>query len=72
MAKLPESLTTPPTVSAIYERYEARSGEWRREHLGGSQIGRECDRALWYGFRWATAPDFDGRLLRLFDTGHRE
>lgn len=23
-----------------------------RTHLGGSQIGRECNREIWYGFRW--------------------
>lgn len=72
MAKLPESAVTPPTVLSIYERYERTRGEWRREHLGGSQIGKECDRALWYQFRWATRPSFGGRMLRLFDTGQRE
>jgi hypothetical protein len=38
--------------------------------LGGSQIGAECDRAIWYGFRWAYPPEsFSGRMLRLFETG---
>lgn len=72
MATLPPTATTPPTVLAIYEAYRAKRGDWRRAHLGASQIGRECERALWYGFRWAWAPDFPGRVLRLFDTGHRE
>jgi len=35
-------------------------------------IGRECERALWYGFRWATVPNFPGRVLRLFKRGHDE
>jgi hypothetical protein len=38
-----------------------------------STMGNECDRALWYSFRWAHEPErLDGRKLRLFETGHRE
>lgn len=73
MAALPENLGSSPTVAAIYATYEARAAqERRRGYLGGSQIGHECARALWYSFRWALRPTFDGRILRLFDTGHRE
>lgn len=43
-----------------------------RSHLGASQIGKECDRAIWYGFRWACKPKFSGRMLRLFNRGHLE
>ncbi|KAF1711090.1 oxidoreductase [Pseudoxanthomonas kalamensis DSM 18571] len=44
-----------------------------RAYLGASAIGRECDRQLWYGFRWATGGEqFDGRMKRLFNRGHRE
>jgi len=43
-----------------------------RSHLGGSQIGRECSRQIWYGFRWAKRPSFSGRMLRLFQRGHGE
>lgn len=43
-----------------------------RSHLGASQIGKECDRAIWYGFRWAVKPKFKGRMLRLFNRGHLE
>lgn len=60
-----------PIVSAIYEQYEGRYGnEPARTYLGASIIGRECERALWYGFRWAAAEKFDGRKLRLFQSGH--
>lgn len=69
MATLPATVTTPPTVQRIYDRYTAARGEWRRAHLGASQIGKPCDRALWYQFRWATRPEFEGRMLRLFETG---
>ena len=43
-----------------------------RSHMGASLIGGECPRAIWYGFRWATKSNFEGRLLRLFNRGHLE
>jgi hypothetical protein len=43
-----------------------------RNHLGGSQIGRECRREIWYDFRWAAHSDFSPRMLRLFSRGQRE
>lgn len=43
-----------------------------RSHMGASGIGRECARAVWYDFRWATKPAFTGRMLRLFNRGHLE
>ena len=64
--------TTPETVKRIFEHYEAARKNEHRPHLGGSQIGRECSRALWYQFRWAWTPRFEGRMLRLFETGDRE
>ena len=55
-------------------RYWAKRGreETMRGYLGISWLGNPCDRALWYGFRWATAPQFEGRMYRLFNRGHRE
>jgi hypothetical protein len=65
--------TTPLTVQMIYDHYKKqREGKTHRPHLGGSQIGHECSRALWYQFRWAWSPKFEGRMLRLFETGDRE
>lgn len=61
-----------PTVQAIYEDYRAKQKSEHRRHLGGSQIGKECARALWYQFRHMDRPTFDGRMLRLFETGDRE
>lgn len=43
-----------------------------RSHMGASQIGDECARKIWYNFRWATLPNFSGRMLRLFNRGHLE
>lgn len=62
----------PPTVAAIFAHYEARQSAPHRPHLGGSQIGHECDRYLWYQFRWADHATFEGRMLRLFDHGNVE
>ena len=70
MPELPPEPT--PTIDTIYQSYVTSNGDWRRDHLGASIIGRECCRELWYTFRWATNPMFDGRLLRLFATGHSQ
>jgi len=59
------------TVQAIYDSYE-EGRESFRPHLGASLIGRECERELWYTFRWCTVSFHSGRLLRLFETGQLE
>jgi hypothetical protein len=41
-----------PTKAAIFAAYEAEAGDGFREHLGASLIGKDCERALWYDFRW--------------------
>lgn len=70
MATLPNPDTA--TVQAIYTHWQQRLGRVSRR-LGASQIGQECERRLWYSFRWASKGEgFDGRMLRLFDRGHRE
>lgn len=43
-----------------------------RSHMGGSVLGGECGRAMWYGFHWTTKPAFPGRVMRLFNRGHLE
>lgn len=42
-----------------------------RGHLGASIIGKDCWRELWYSFRWFAPRDFEGRMLRLFASGHK-
>lgn len=69
MAKIPAPMNT--TAESIVRWYESRT-EQPRPHLGCSEIGRACDRQLWYSFRWALAKKFPGRILRLFNTGVRE
>lgn len=60
-------------VDSIYALYEQGAREAPRPYLGASIIGGDCERALWYGFRWACpSEEISGRKLRLFETGHRE
>ena len=70
MAALPERPSL--TRDAICAAYEAARDDGFRLHLGASQIGKSCERALWYDFRWATPARFPGRILRLFETGQLE
>jgi len=70
MAVLPE--TQSPTRDAIFAAYEAEADPGFRPHLGASQIGKTCERALWYDFRWTTPAKSPGRILRLFETGQLE
>jgi len=61
------------TVQAIYAYWKQRGdSEQKRGYLGGSAIGEECERKLWYSFRECSAESFEGRLYRLFNRGHRE
>lgn len=69
MTKLPENTKT--TAYKIVEWW-GKKPQGNRPHLGASLIGRECERELWYTFRWAKKPSFDGRMLRLFDRGQKE
>ena len=68
MAAMPEPQHS--TVQAIYRAYEAASADEHRPHLGASQVGHPCERRLWLTFRWAKLERFDGRMLRLFETGN--
>jgi hypothetical protein len=71
MAELPAPV--PHTVNAIYAWHEARRSGGMSDGIAISQLGDECDRRLWYAFRWIFAAEsFSGRMLRLFETGERE
>ena len=44
-----------------------------RDYIGASEIGHECTRYLWLKFHRFTWPEqFEPRMLRLFNRGHRE
>jgi hypothetical protein len=59
-------------VAAIHAARESTEAQGHRAHLGASVIGAECERAVWYSFRHAVTKRFDGRMLRLFETGQIE
>ena len=60
------------TLDAVERAVIAGNDDGLRPHLGASMIGRECDRSLWYAFRWSQKPNHAARLLRLFARGQRE
>ena len=68
MATLPNNLFSP-TVDLIYSTY---TNSPPRPHLGASEIGKACERALWYSYHHCKLPSFEPRMLRLFETGKRE
>ena len=59
-------------MDAIDEYCVETYDDGHRKHLGGSEIGEECSRNLWYKFRWVKKEEFSGRMHRLFQRGHLE
>lgn len=74
MSDLTNILPTKPLTVAAIESYWKQRGdsEPSRGYLGGSEIGHHCERYLWYKFRDCASEDFEGRLYRLVNRGHRE
>jgi len=66
-------LSNNQTIEAMEGAVEDKAKPYLPATIGGSTIGHKCERYLWYRFRWAASPErFDGRMLRLFETGHLE
>lgn len=58
-------------IGQIYTALKARRTEpMRLSRLGASSIGDECLRKVWMAWRGYDRVEFDGRMLRLFETGH--
>jgi hypothetical protein len=71
MAPLPD-LGLDPTLQVVDAAIVAAgNAEPPRPYLGMSELGRSCERALWYGFRWCTASNWDAATLKRFEDGHR-
>lgn len=70
----PEGAVLAATIAAQLDAavVAQEASEARRAYLGASSIGQECERALWYAFRWYKRETFPPRILRRFDRGHRE
>lgn len=71
MVALPDRLD--PTLAAIDRELERRAAEEpRRQYLGASAIGRECERALWYGVQpGVPREEWNAASLKRFEDGHR-
>jgi hypothetical protein len=44
--------------------------EHPRSYLGMSSLGYQCQRAIWFNWRWFNPETFTPRMLRLFSRGH--
>lgn len=63
-----------PTLAALNAAIEAANrSEKPRPYLGMSAIGEDCERRLWYQFRWClpAGGGFDAKALRNFADGHK-
>lgn len=70
MVALPTAIS--PTIAQIDAHYAASEKRDLYPYIRGSALGK-CERHQWYLFRWAHLPEqFEGRMVRLFETGHRE
>lgn len=71
LAPLPQPV--PATVRAIYKAYEQANVSRDGRSLPVGQLADDCERALWYGFRWVSPQEvIPGRTLRIFETGNIE
>lgn len=65
-------LVATDVVKRIFNNYkEQYNGEFR-PHLGASMGGDPCLRKLYYNFRHAMFITHEGRILKLFQRGHKE
>jgi hypothetical protein len=62
--------TVDVTLEAADRALEQTQERRHRSHLGMSQIGRPCEREIWYSFRWAQHNNFDAPTLKRFEDGH--
>lgn len=63
-----ESKKDTPIALEIYEA-KSRNNRQSRGYLGMSEIGKPCERAIWYSWRKFTPAPMDGRVLVLFELG---
>lgn len=68
MVAIPQAVDV--TLEAADRALEQAQERRHRSHLGMSQIGRPCDREIWYSFRWAAQNNFDAPTLKRFEDGH--
>jgi len=59
-------------IERIYASIKDADDRHGLSRLGSSGIGNECARAVWLQWRAYARSEFDGRMLRLFQTGHMQ
>lgn len=59
------------TIQQLIDRAHEAKREEPRPYMGASELGTECERALWYSFRWSRKPHAEGRMMRIWRTGHQ-
>lgn len=57
-------------INRMYDSYKEAREPFRLTRMGASSIGNECNRAVWLSWRGYSETNFEGRMLRLFQTGH--
>ncbi|WP_284777101.1 oxidoreductase [Agrobacterium sp. lyk4-40-TYG-31] len=68
MAPIPRAQSS--TVAAIYRAYEQTNEHYDSLGISVGVAATECDRALWFIFRWCSAPEaVDGKKISIFRTG---
>ena len=65
-------MRAPKLQDAIDKATMASANMGFRTHLGGSLIGHECARSVYYDFRWSTLPKAEPRMVRVWSRGDRE
>jgi hypothetical protein len=71
MATLPPLPIADPTLEAADRALEAKNPPSAgRPYLGMSELGAECERQLWLGFRWCSLIKHDAETLKRFADGH--
>lgn len=71
MAPIPKPESS--TVRAIYAAYEATNESWDSWGISVGELGAECDRSLFYTFRWSSPQEeVTGRKVRIFRRGDLE
>lgn len=75
-----QKLLASQIITDINDHTARLYDDGHRNHLGASMIGDDCPRKLWYNFRWCLTPTYinakgenhKGRMMRLFNRGHKE
>lgn len=71
MAAIPP-LAEQELINRVYDAIKAEKADkdLYLGRLGSSFIGRDCLRQTWLSWRAFASSEFDGRMYRLFETGH--